>query len=86
MHPDKSSGPDVFNLAFYHKFWPLIGKDIFQTCSTWLHTGEFPKAFNETIITLIPKVDRPATMADFRRILLCNVLYNIISQVLANRI
>ena len=36
MHPDKSSGPDGFNPAFYQKFWPLIGKDIFQACSQWM--------------------------------------------------
>ena len=34
MHPNKSLGPDGFNPSFYQKL-PLIGKDIFQTCSAW---------------------------------------------------
>lgn len=28
MNPDKSSGPDGFNLAFYQNLWDLCGNDI----------------------------------------------------------
>ena len=32
MHPDKSPGPDGLNPTFYHKFWALVGEDIFKQC------------------------------------------------------
>ncbi|GAU18647.1 hypothetical protein TSUD_124800 [Trifolium subterraneum] len=86
MHPDKSPGPDGFNPTFYQRFWEQCGDDIFVAASTWLDRGYFPTSLNETNICLIPKCDNPISMKDLRPISLCNVLYKMISKVLANRL
>ncbi|GAU32101.1 hypothetical protein TSUD_358070 [Trifolium subterraneum] len=86
MHPDKSPGPDGFNPAFFQHFWGMCGEDIFQEVTGWLDRGFFPSSMNETNICLIPKCDRPNTMRDYRPISLCNVLYKMVSKVLANRL
>ncbi|XP_071932935.1 uncharacterized protein [Coffea arabica] len=44
------------------------------------------KVVNETLITLIPKVEHPINLNQYRPISLCNTLYKIISKVLANRL
>jgi hypothetical protein len=86
IYPDKSPGPDGFNPAFYQRFWEHCGDDIFAAASSWLDRGYFPSSLNETNICLIPKCDNPTSMKDLRPISLCNVLYKIVSKVLANRL
>ena len=45
-----------------------------------------PQGLNETYICLIPKVKCPLKITEFRPISLCNIIYKIISMVLANRL
>lgn len=53
---------------------------------SWLNQGGFPQKLNNIDIVLTPEKDNPISMLDLRPISLCNVLYKIISKVLANRL
>lgn len=86
MHPDKASGPDGVNPAFFQAFWNIVGLDVVQFCRNYLHTGVLPEGSNESMVCLIPKVKIPQTMGDVRPSSLCNVLVRILSKVMANRL
>lgn len=45
-----------------------------------------PTGVNATIFSLIPKTTTAQTMKDYRPIACCNLLYKVISKVLANRL
>ncbi|KAL8158345.1 hypothetical protein AgCh_002874 [Apium graveolens] len=86
MHPDKASGPDGLNPAFFQNFWKLLGKEVFQCCKRWMLDLSFPAEINNTNVVLIPKKENVETMKDLRPIALCNVLYKLVAKVLANRL
>jgi len=51
-----------------------------------LKIGVMPNSLNDTYICLIPKVNCPKKITDFRPISLCNVIYKMVSKELANRL
>lgn len=86
MHPDKSPSSDGLNPGFYQRFWSLCGHDVFLAGCSWLREGHFPSGLNDTNMVLIPRCDSPKSMKDLQPISLCNVLYKVVSKVLANRL
>jgi len=64
----------------------VCGDDIFQAMASWLDSGYFPSNLTETNICSIPKCKEPDNMKDIRPISLCNVLYKMVSKLLANRL
>jgi hypothetical protein len=48
-----------------------------------INSGTIPDGWNDTTVVPIPKVDDPELITQFRPISLCNVIYKIISKMLA---
>ncbi|GJR69255.1 hypothetical protein Tco_0015320 [Tanacetum coccineum] len=86
MGNDKSPGPDGFTAAFFKSSWDIIGSDVSRAVREFFINGRLLKELNHTIIALIPKVNSPARVNDYRPISCCNVLFKCISKIIANRI
>ena len=63
-----------------------MGDQVTDVVLDALNNKIVPHGWNETAVVLIPKVESPELISQFRTILLCNVLYKVISKVLANRL
>ena len=74
----KAPGPDGIHAIFYKKFWHLMGEEITGEVLQAVNSCSIPAKWNETMIVLIPKIDTPDFVTQFRPISLCNVVYEII--------
>ncbi|KAL0016440.1 hypothetical protein SO802_003509 [Lithocarpus litseifolius] len=86
MHPAKSPGPDGMSLIFYQKYWDIVGPSVSNCVVKVLNSGVMPKGINDTYICLIPKTKNPQKITEYSPISLCNVIYKLISKVVANRL
>ena len=82
----KAPGPDGLHTVFYKRFWHIIGEDLTDEVLLAVNTRKIPEGWNNTTIVLIPKVVSPEVIAEFRPINLCNVVYKVISKLLADRL
>jgi len=83
---NKSPGPDGFSNEFIKGCWPLIAND-FYNLSSQFHIGNLClKSINSSYVTLIPKLDTPLTVSDYRPISLLNSSVKLLTKLLANRL
>jgi hypothetical protein len=86
MAPLKAPGLDGLNACFVQNNWPTIREEVCNVIFEIFNSGVMPPDLNMTHIALIPKVKKPTFVMEYRPISLCNVLYKLISKVLANRL
>jgi 23S rRNA U2552 (ribose-2'-O)-methylase RlmE/FtsJ len=84
--PLKGSGPDGYNISFFHHHWETVGDTVRGAALDFLNQSRFDPSINETHVVLIPKSASANSVHDYRPISLCNVLYKIIAKVLANKL
>ena len=88
MEPIMAPGPDGMPPLFYQSSWSLVGDEVCSAVLDCLNNCKIPEEINHTNITLIPKEKSPENITDFifKPISLCNVVYKLVSKVLANRL
>lgn len=84
MHHLKAPGPDDFPTVFSDKSWATTSSKVSRAVLQFLNGAPFDARLNATNIVLIPKVNSPTQITEYRPISLCNVIYKLISKVLAN--
>ena len=82
----KAPGPDGLHAVFFKRYWNLIGEEITLEVLDAINSKQIPAEWNDTTVVMIPKIDSPELVTQFRPISLCNVLYKIISKMLAQRL
>ncbi|KAK4257184.1 hypothetical protein QN277_006806 [Acacia crassicarpa] len=81
----KAPGPDGIQAHFFQSQWDIVGPIICDFIEQCFDNPSYMTSINKSRVVLIPKVDNPISLRDFRPISLCNVSFKIITKVLANR-
>ncbi|KAL2236529.1 UNVERIFIED_CONTAM: hypothetical protein Sindi_0844600 [Sesamum indicum] len=83
---DKAPGPDGYSLGFSKAAWTVVDDEVTRAVLDFFATGKLLKQVNYTLLAVIPKVHSPITVADFRPIACCNVIYKVIAKLLVQRL
>ncbi|KAL1207250.1 hypothetical protein V5N11_027996 [Cardamine amara subsp. amara] len=86
MPTNKASGPDCYIMEFYKKTWFVVGRNLVVAVQSFFAFGLLLKSINSTHLTLAPKTTTTTMMSDFCPITCCNLLYKVISNIIANRL
>jgi hypothetical protein len=86
LGPLKAPGKDGFPARFLQRNWLQLKEEVMEGVKEFFRSGVMPPGVNETVVVLIPKVDEPKRMMEFRPISLCNVIYKVVSKCLVNRL
>lgn len=84
MPSNKSPGPDGYTVEFFKGAWAVVGKELMVAIQSFFIYGFLPKGLNTTILAFIPKNFNVKEMKDYIPISCCNVLFKVISNILAN--
>lgn len=82
----KSPGLDGFSSGFYKSAWSVVGDFVIAAVKEFFETRKLLKQVNSTALVLIPKIDQPRSMKEYRPLACCNVLFKIITKIMANRL
>jgi hypothetical protein len=86
MNPWKAPGPDGFPAGFYQKSWEIVGESVCGFVRRVWGEPSLIAEVNQIDICLIPKVDHPEFVTQFRPISLCNTIYKIVTKVIVERL
>lgn len=82
----KALGPNDYHAMFFQSQWDSIGEFACEFIKSCFQDPTKIDTVNDTDVILIPKVDNPDSLKNFRPISLCNVIYKAITIVIDNRL
>lgn len=86
MPINKAPGPDGYPMEFYKTAWSVVGRDFTTAVQSFFLFSFMPRSTNATLLSLVPKTLTAEKMSDFRPIACCNVVYKVISRIMAKRL
>ena len=83
---DKAPGFDGFNFNFIRKMWETIKDEIYESVMEFFREGRSVRHLNVTWVSMIPKVENPTSIEEYRPISMVSALYKIIAKILSSRL
>ena len=82
----KSPGPDGLHARFFYRFWLIVGNSVIDLVKKVFVKRKVPESLNKTHIVLIPKIQGPETLGNYKPISLCNTVYKVITKIIVARL
>jgi Reverse transcriptase (RNA-dependent DNA polymerase) len=83
---NKAIGPDGLPNEFSKQQWPLIKQAVLRIFDDLYNEQVDLTSLNVANVILLPKIDMPSTISDYRPISIINFIPKLIAKVLANRL
>jgi len=84
MKEDTAHVIDGFTINFFHAYWDLLKLEVLEIMEESCGRQWVIPSLNVTFLTLIPKEENAVVPSKCIPIALCNVIYKIITKVIAN--
>ncbi|XP_057451938.1 uncharacterized protein LOC130743727 [Lotus japonicus] len=86
MGPLKAPGPDGLQAVFFQSQWEHVGDTVTRFVLHCFDDSSQVSLVNDTLLVLVPKVDAPERITQYRPISLCNVIYKTVTKMITNRL
>ncbi|KAL8123355.1 hypothetical protein AgCh_011356 [Apium graveolens] len=86
LSPEKSPGPDGFNIGAIKSMWSVLKGKLFQSLVKFSQSGSIPAVMNSSFIALVPKVVQPRSVSDYSPISLINSSSKILTKLIVERL
>lgn len=82
----KALGLDGLHVGFFQRFWLIAGSLVIEEVKRAFIERKVPSNLNKTHIALIPTIQGPKTLGNYKPISLCNIVYKIVTKVIIARL
>ena len=82
----KTSRPDGLHAGFFQRFWLTVGRSMIEKVQRVFAERKILKYLNKTHITLIPKIQGPEKLSNYRPISLCNTVNKVVTKIIVARL
>ena len=86
LKPFKALSSDGLHAGFFQNFWPVVGDSVIEEVKKVFVSRKVSDFLNRTLIALIPKIQGPETLGNYRPISLCNTMYKVVTKIIVARL
>lgn len=85
LGPLKAPGLDGVTAALIQQAWDDFGPAVQTEVTRFFQTAQMKEDIAHSNLVLVPKISGPTKATDYRPISVCNLLYKVISKILAKK-